>query len=283
MADLLRNKVIITDLSRFRKVIDLSGNERVGLPSGHISREELRQIPTGSSFELKGKRFYILACDMQDYILSGLKRNTQIVFPKDAGYIIMKLDIAPGKRIGEAGTGSGAMTAIFSRLVGPEGRVFTYEHDIGLVNHARRNLGLDEGETNIVIHHRSLDDGIEEQDLDAFFLDVREPWKVLTHVYEALRPGGHLCILVPTTNQVSRSLKVLLSFDIWVTEITEIFLRTYKNVPGRLRPSDRMVAHTAFLIFGRKLIPGSFRPYQIVPSYEEDEESGGYGSDSEEI
>ncbi len=34
MADLLQNKVVITDLSRFKKVYDLSGNERVGLPSG---------------------------------------------------------------------------------------------------------------------------------------------------------------------------------------------------------------------------------------------------------
>jgi tRNA (adenine57-N1/adenine58-N1)-methyltransferase len=184
----------------------------------------------------------------------------------------MRVDIAPGKRVGEAGTGSGAMTAIFSRLVGREGRVYTYEHDIGLVNHARRNLRLDEGDTNIVIRHKPIDEGIEELDLDAFVLDVREPWKVIWPVYDALKPGGHLCILMPTTNQVSRTLQFLLSYDIWVTEIAEIMLRTYKNVPARLRPSDRMVGHTAFLIFGRKLIPGSFQQYQKITSYEEDEE-----------
>lgn len=273
MADLLREKVLITDLNRYTRVFDLSqAPENIGLPSGHIPREELRKITPGSSFELKGKRYYLLSCDLQDFILNGLKRNTQIVYPKDTGYIVMKLDIAPGKRIGEAGTGSGSMTAVFSRFVGSEGRVYTYEHDSGLVNHATKALMLDAPDSNVKICHRSLDQGIDEHDLDAFFLDVREPWKYLKIVYEALQPSGHLCILVPTTNQVSRILHNLLFYDIWVTEVTEILLRTYKQVPGRLRPEDRMIAHTGFLIFGRKLIPGSYRQYQkALPAFNEDE------------
>jgi tRNA (adenine57-N1/adenine58-N1)-methyltransferase len=34
-------------------------------------------------------------------------------------------------------------------------------------------------------------------------------------------------------------------------EVLEIFLRHYKPVPERLRPDDRMVAHTGFLVFAR--------------------------------
>jgi tRNA (adenine57-N1/adenine58-N1)-methyltransferase len=214
MGDLLATRVVVTDLARFRKVIDLSDSKLVGLPSGHIHSDELRKIPPGGSFEVRDKRYYILSCDMHDFILDGLKRNTQIVYPKDAGYILMKMDIAPGKRIGEAGTGSGALTAVFSRAIGDEGRLYTYEHDIGLVNHAISTLGLGDGDTNIVIHHRALEEGIDEQDLDAFFLDVREPWKVLKTVYDALKPSGHLGVLVPTTNQVSRMLQGLNLYDI---------------------------------------------------------------------
>ncbi|HQI00513.1 MAG TPA: tRNA (adenine-N1)-methyltransferase [Deltaproteobacteria bacterium] len=273
MGDLLATRVVVTDLARFRKVIDLSDSKLVGLPSGHIHSDELRKIPPGGSFEVRDKRYYILSCDMHDFILDGLKRNTQIVYPKDAGYILMKMDIAPGKRIGEAGTGSGALTAVFSRAIGDEGRLYTYEHDIGLVNHAISTLGLGDGDTNIVIHHRALEEGIDEQDLDAFFLDVREPWKVLKTVYDALKPSGHLGVLVPTTNQVSRMLQGLNLYDILVTEVTEIFLRSYKHVPGRLRPLDRMVAHTGYLIFARKLRPGSYKPFQKdVPVFEEDDE-----------
>jgi len=34
-------------------------------------------------------------------------------------------------------------------------------------------------------------------------------------------------------------------------EVCEIMLRHYKPVPTRLRPTDRMVAHTGYLIFAR--------------------------------
>ncbi len=276
MGDVLGTRVVVTDLARFRKVIDLSDPKLVGLPSGHIHTDELKKIPPGGSFEVKDRRYYLLSCDMHDFILDGLKRNTQIVYPKDAGYILMKMDIAPGKRIGEAGTGSGALTAVFSRAIGVEGRVYSYEHDIGLVNHAVRTLRIDEGDTNIVLHHQALEEGIVEQNLDAFFLDVREPWKTLKTVYESLKPSGHLGVLVPTTNQVSRMLQAFNLYDILVTEVTEIFLRSYKHVPGRLRPLDRMVAHTGYLIFARKLQPGSYKPFQKdVPAYEEDDEPGG--------
>jgi tRNA (adenine57-N1/adenine58-N1)-methyltransferase len=35
------------------------------------------------------------------------------------------------------------------------------------------------------------------------------------------------------------------------TEVCEILVRPWKVVPGRLRPNDRMAAHTAFLVFTR--------------------------------
>ncbi|HPW69982.1 MAG TPA: tRNA (adenine-N1)-methyltransferase [Deltaproteobacteria bacterium] len=259
MEDLLAQKVLITDLSRFRKVIDLRTPEPVGLPSGHISREELKKIPAGGSFEVRDKRYFVLPCDMNDFVMEGLKRNTQIVYPKDSGYILMKLDIFPGKRIAEAGTGSGAMTAVFSRAVGSGGRVYSYEQDIGLINHAVKNLELDAGDTNVIIHHQSLELGIYEQDLDAFFLDVREPWKYLGAVYDCLKPGSHLGILVPTANQVSRVLLAFNNWDFLVTEVAETFLRTYKPVPARLRPMDRMIGHTSYLIFARTMQPDTIR------------------------
>jgi len=37
-------------------------------------------------------------------------------------------------------------------------------------------------------------------------------------------------------------------------EVCEIMLRYYKPEPQRFRPTDRMVAHTGYLIFGRPVI-----------------------------
>jgi tRNA (adenine57-N1/adenine58-N1)-methyltransferase len=36
-------------------------------------------------------------------------------------------------------------------------------------------------------------------------------------------------------------------------EVTEIMQRYYKPVPQRLRPVDRMVAHTGYLVFARSV------------------------------
>ena len=36
-------------------------------------------------------------------------------------------------------------------------------------------------------------------------------------------------------------------------EVEEILVRGYKPVPERLRPADRMVAHTGYLVFARRV------------------------------
>jgi tRNA (adenine57-N1/adenine58-N1)-methyltransferase len=34
-------------------------------------------------------------------------------------------------------------------------------------------------------------------------------------------------------------------------QVEELLVRPYKTLPGRLRPMDRMIAHTGYLIFAR--------------------------------
>src|SRR2546427_947384 len=63
---------------------------------------------------------------LADFILK-MPRGAQVIYPKDIGAILMFADIAPGTRVLEAGTGSGALTLALCRAVGPEGRVVSYE------------------------------------------------------------------------------------------------------------------------------------------------------------
>ena len=92
----------------------------------------------------------------------------------------------------------------------------------------------------------------EGTEFDAAFIDVREPWSIIEKIWSFLKASGSLGIIVPTTNQVSDTLRALqpLFGDV---EVLEILLRKYKTVADRLRPDDRMVAHTGYLIFGRKV------------------------------
>jgi len=58
---------------------------------------------------------------------------------------------------------------------------------------------------------------------------------------------------VPTVNQVSDLLTGLQDARFGDVEVCELLQRAYKPVAERLRPADRMVAHTGFLIFARRL------------------------------
>ena len=66
-----------------------------------------------------------------------------------------------------------------------------------------------------------------------------------------MTPGAPIGFLLPTTNQVQDLLKAMEDGPFCQIEVLEILLRRYKPVPERLRPDDRMVAHTGFLVFAR--------------------------------
>ena len=86
---------------------------------------------------------------------------------------------------------------------------------------------------------------------DALFLDVRTPWDHLEAAAAVVRPGAPVGFLLPTTNQISELLAALEDSPFEDVEVLEILVRRYKPVPERLRPEDRMVAHTGFLVFAR--------------------------------
>ena len=203
---------------------------------------------------------YMILPPSPDDLIRNIRRATQIIYPKEIGRMMMKMDLRPGVRVIEAGTGSGGLTLALSRIVRPEGRIFSYEARPEIQAIARRNLerlGLDDCVTFKV---RNIEEGFDEQAVDVLILDVREPWLYLDQVHDALRGGGFFCSLLPTVNQVGLLLRHLEMKSFGFAEVEELFLRPYKAVPARLRPVDRMVAHTGFLVFARALLPAVDEP-----------------------
>src|SRR5690606_25765507 len=93
----------------------------------------------------------------------------------------------------------------------------------------------------------------EERYLDAIFLDLPNPYDYLEQVSASLKGGGQFATLLPTMNQVELTLRALSHSNFAFIDVCEILLRHYKSDWGRLRPVDRMVAHTGYLIFARSI------------------------------
>ena len=209
-----------------------------------------------------GYPFLVLEPSLHD-LIKKIRRATQIMFPKDIGYLLLKMNIGPGSRVVEAGTGSGGLTLALARAVSPTGCVFSYEVRPDVIALARKNLarvGLLEW---VDLKERDIAQGFDEEGADAVFLDVRSPWNYLSQAWAALKGGGFFGAILPTTNQVSQLVRALPASGFGVIEVEELLLRPYKAVPDRLRPADRMVAHTGYLIFARKLVsPGAVKEWR---------------------
>lgn len=197
---------------------------------------------------------YLLLPPSMDDLIRGIKRNSQIIYPKDIGYILMKMNVGPGSRVIEAGTGSGGLTLALARMVGDAGHVYSYERREEMQALARKNLARVGLEEHVTFKIGDIEEGFDERNVDALFLDVRQPWRYLEQVHAALKGGGFFGALLPTTNQVSALLHRLDDLPFGFIDVEELLLRPYKAVARRLRPWDRMVAHTGFLIFARSLL-----------------------------
>ena len=210
--------------------------------------------------------FFVLIPSTDD-LIRDIKRSSQIMYPKDIGFILMKMSIHAGLNVVEAGTGSGGMTTVLAQAVGQAGHIFSYDLRADMQNLARKNLdhvGLAE---RVTFKLRDIAEGFDETDVDALFLDVPNPWDYVSQARRALKGGGFFGSILPTTNQVSDLLVALQRAGFEFIEVCEVLIRYYKTVPARLRPLDRMVAHTGFLVFGRP-VTSATAPNVGEPSFE---------------
>ena len=236
-------------------IVRLEPGSRFHTHRGVVTHDDLIGTPWGTRFSTHLGYPFLLLRPSTDDSVRDLKRTTQIVYPKDAGYVLLKMRIAPGCRVVEAGTGSGGLTLVFAQAVSPTGRVYSYEARPEMQQLARRNLEQLGLAKFVEFKLRDVAEGFDEGDADALFLDLPAPWDYLTQAHAALASGGFFGCILPTTNQVSRLIGTLEATDFGLIEVEELLLRPYKAVPARLRPMDRMVAHTGYLIFARALIP----------------------------
>jgi tRNA (adenine57-N1/adenine58-N1)-methyltransferase len=246
--------VLLIAQDRKQFVVRLVSGGQLQTHRGCLNHDDLLGQPLGREvLSHLGYPFVVLQPSTSD-LISELKRNTQIMYPKDIGYTLLKLSVAPGDRIIEAGAGSGALTVALSRAVGADGQIYSYEVRPDILNLARKNLEALGLAGRVSFKLRDIAEGFDETGVDALFLDVRQPWAYLAQATAALKDSGFFGAILPTTNQVTELVRGLEEQQAFGhIEVEEVLVRPYKAVPDRLRPMDRMVAHTGYLIFARKV------------------------------
>ncbi len=236
-----------------RFFLKIKKGEVFGTHKGNINHDDIITAGYGGEVKThKGHKFIILRPTIHDIIMYGIKRKTQIVYPKDSGYITLKLGITDRMKVLESGVGSGGLTIVMANAVKPSGKIYCYEKEEKYIKNAYENIKLAGLEKYVEIKHQSLEMPLPENFFDAGFIDVREPWLFMENIKNSLKKGAPIGFILPTTNQVSKTVQALKENGFIDIQIVELLERHYKPVPDRLRPEDRMVAHTGYLIFGRK-------------------------------
>lgn len=202
----------------------------------------------------KGDPFVVYRPTLRQFIMH-MKRDTQIIYPKDIAFIVLYADVFPGARVLEAGIGSGALTLGLLRAVGEKGKVISYEVREEFVKRALKNIRqfLGPEVPNLTVKLQDIYQGIDEEGLDRLLLDVPEPWRVIQHAARALRPGGIFLSYLPTIIQVKTLVDTLREHPAFTSvETMEILVRNW-NIEGlSVRPYHRMVGHTGFLTLARR-------------------------------
>ena len=201
----------------------------------------------------KGKRMIVLKPTVEDFVMK-FERKTQIIYPKDAGLILIKLNVKPGDMVLEVGTGSGAMTAFLANAVAPTGKVVTYEIREDFHNMAKRNLrrtGLDKY-VDFVLADATK--GVGKGPYDAAMIDVGDPWNMVDLVYDVLKPSASVAAVTPTMNQAEKLAKALKDSGFIMVECFELLYRRIEARPGKTRPATQMIGHTAYVLCARKAL-----------------------------
>jgi len=226
---------------------------------GWITHDDLVGMPEGSVVSTTaGLKFTAFKPLLADYVLT-MPRGATIVYPKDAAMILGLADIYPGARVLEAGVGSGALTISLLRAVGDAGTVHSVERRADFAENATSNVEnyFGSSPTNWRLTVGDLQDQVVSDDYDRVILDMLAPWECVDLAARALRPGGVFLAYVATTTQLSVTAEAIKADGRFTEpESSETIVRGWHHEGLAVRPQQRMIGHTGFLIQSRRMAPG---------------------------
>jgi ubiquinone/menaquinone biosynthesis C-methylase UbiE len=114
--------------------------------------------------------------------------------------VLALLNLKPGDAVGDVGAGSGYMTLVLSRAVGPTGKVYAEDITPGFLDEVRAKVAKEQLANVEVVLGTTTDAKLPEACCDVVFvLDAYHhfewPEPMLASIKKALKPNGRLAII----------------------------------------------------------------------------------------
>ncbi|HUX98517.1 MAG TPA: tRNA (adenine-N1)-methyltransferase [Candidatus Deferrimicrobium sp.] len=243
--------LIVFDEKR-RWIVQVKEGEKFHTNKGFINFDDVIGKPYGCQIQGSKQLDFLIFAPTPADLLFKTFRQTQIIYPKDAGMIIVLTGIGPGSQVVEAGAGSGGLTSMLAYFVRPDGKIYSYEMREEFLKKAQKNItrvGLDKF---VEFRNKNILDGIEEKNMDSIILDLPNPWEVVPLTRSALKSGGFFASFSPQISQVQNTVSALREYNFGDIRTYELLMRSWEITKMKSRPETQMIGHTGFLTFARK-------------------------------
>ena len=253
------DRVQLTDAKGKLYSITLTKGAEWHTHKGMLKHDDLVGLPEGSIVATNGElKFQVFRPLLADYVLS-MPRGATIIYPKDAAMILGVADIGPNMRVLEAGVGSGALSIAILRAIGSDGYLHSVEirDDFAKISEDNVTNYFVGKPKNWQLTVSALQDQKFDADYDRVVLDMLSPWECVETASAALIPGGVLLAYVATTTQLSKIAEAIKDCGNFTEpESSETIVRGWHHEGLAVRPQHRMIGHTGFLVFARRMAPG---------------------------
>ncbi|MFW9876948.1 MAG: tRNA (adenine-N1)-methyltransferase [Candidatus Thorarchaeota archaeon] len=204
-------------------------------------------------YKTQGYKFFVLKPMPSDYVLY-MTRKTQIIYSEDAGIILLYSGIGPGSMVIEAGCGSGALTCILGNYVRPSGHIYSYDIREKSLKNTRKNIEKAKLENVVSIEYGNIiTDDLNLKNVDSVVLDIADPWNAIEQARKYLKLSGTIVSFSPTIEQVKKTTFAMRNNNCIEINTYELIKRKIQVKKNATRPEVRMIGHTGYLTFGRKI------------------------------
>ncbi|MBU1197765.1 methyltransferase domain-containing protein [Candidatus Micrarchaeota archaeon] len=182
------------------------------------------------------------------HVWKKLKRGPQVIALKDAAAIVAHTSMQHGNTVVDAGSGSGFLAVYMGNVVGPDGKVVSYERRADFAKLAKSNVEIAGLQNVVQIKEKDVFKGIDETEVDVVTLDLADAENALSHAKKAVKENGFIVGYFPTIEQAQRFVMEAEKLKLKFLEAVEVQEREWKIREYGSRPEHFGMQFTALLV-----------------------------------